>query len=58
MAIHVLKRSLEDKNFKVTLNILPNFGARFIGSFLGKKYESLPRSFVMASSMSKKIYNI
>lgn len=57
MAIHALKRSLEDKNFKVTLNIIPNFGARFIGSFLGKKYEKLPRKFVMFSSMSKKVYN-
>ncbi|WP_300348344.1 glycosyltransferase [Clostridium sp.] len=57
MAVHALKRSLEDKNFKVTLNILPNFGARFIGSFLGKKYEKLPKSFVMASSMSKKVYS-
>lgn len=57
LAIYVLKRSLEDKNLKVTLNILPNFGARFIGSFLGKKYERLPKNFVIASSMSKKVYN-
>jgi rhamnosyltransferase len=34
---HVLKRALEEKNFPVILNVVPNFGARFLGSYFGKK---------------------
>ncbi|MGL4656421.1 MAG: glycosyltransferase [Sarcina sp.] len=57
MAKHALKRSLEEKNYKVTLNILPNFGARLIGSQLGKRYEKLPEKLVNSSSLSKKVYS-
>lgn len=56
LALYVLQQSIKEKNFKVALNILPNFGARFIGSFLGKRYEKLPKKLVMYSSMSKKVY--
>lgn len=34
---YVLKRSFEEKNNKVILNIIPNFAARFLGSFFGKR---------------------
>lgn len=37
LAKYVLKRSLEEKNIKVFLNILPNFGVRFIAKFLGER---------------------
>ncbi|MGL4450827.1 MAG: glycosyltransferase [Sarcina sp.] len=56
MAKHAFKRSLEEKNFKVTLNILPNFASRLIGSQLGKRYKKLPRNLVNNSSLSKKVY--
>ena len=57
MAKHALKRSLEEKNYKVTLSILPNFASRFIGSQLGKRYEKLPKKLVNISSLSKKVYS-
>ena len=57
MAKHALKRSLEEKNYKVTLNILPNFASRLIGSQLGKRYEKLPKKLVNSSSLSKKVYS-
>lgn len=36
LAKYVLKRSLQERNIKVILNLLPNFGIRFIGKFLGE----------------------
>lgn len=33
---YVLKRSLEEKNFSVILNLIPNFAARFIGMKVGQ----------------------
>lgn len=57
LAKYVFGRAKQEKNYKVLFNILPNFGARFIGNELGKKYDKLPKSFVNISSLSKKIYN-
>lgn len=37
LAKYVLKRAIEERNFKVILNLLPNFGIRFIGKLLGEK---------------------
>ena len=37
MALYVLKRALQDKNFPVLLNFVPNMAARFIGMKMGKK---------------------
>ncbi|MGL4991138.1 MAG: glycosyltransferase [Sarcina sp.] len=56
IAKYTFKRSLEEKNLKVIFNLLPNFGARFIGSYLGKRYTSLPKKFVNSSSLSKKVF--
>jgi rhamnosyltransferase len=42
MAKYVIKQSIKDSNFKVTLQSLPNFASRFIGSYLGKRYKNLP----------------
>lgn len=36
MAIYVLKRALQDKNFSVLVNFLPNMATRFIGMKMGK----------------------
>lgn len=36
LAKYVLKRAIEDKNFKVLLRFLPDMGARFIGMKVGK----------------------
>lgn len=37
LAKYVLKRAIEDKNFKVLLRFLPDMGARFIGMKVGKR---------------------
>lgn len=37
LAKYILKRAIEDKNFKVLLRFLPDMGARFIGMKVGKK---------------------
>jgi rhamnosyltransferase len=37
LAKYVFRRSIEEKNIKVIFNILPNFGVRFIGKFLGER---------------------
>lgn len=36
LAIYILKRALQDKNFKVLFNYIPNMTARFIGMKMGK----------------------
>ena len=39
MAIYVLSRALQDKNWKVLLQFIPNMTARFIGMKMGKNSE-------------------
>lgn len=34
---HVVKRSCEEKNFRVILSVIPNFAARYLGSYFGKR---------------------
>ena len=36
LAVYVLKRALQEKNWKVLLNFVPNMMARFIGMKVGK----------------------
>ena len=36
MALYVLKRALQDKNFFALWNFIPNMAARFIGMKMGK----------------------
>lgn len=38
LAKYVLKRAIEERNIKVILNLLPNFGVRLIGKFIGQRY--------------------
>ncbi|MFR5266961.1 glycosyltransferase [Clostridium sp.] len=57
LAKYVFKAALKEKNIGVLINILPNFGARFIGSELGKRYDKLSKSFVNKSSLSGKVYD-
>lgn len=57
LAKQVFKEALKEKNFKVVINLIPNFAARFIGSNLGKRYESLSQKFVIKSSMNKNYWN-
>lgn len=56
LAKYVFKRACEEKNIKVLLRILPDFGARFIGKFLGQRYDKLPKRLVLWSSGNKGIY--
>ena len=37
LAIYVLKRALQEKNWRVLLNFVPNMMARFIGMKVGKR---------------------
>lgn len=36
MALYVLKRAIQEKNFKVLIQFVPNMAARFIGMKMGK----------------------
>lgn len=56
LAKYVFKAALKEKNIGVLINVLPNFGARFIGNELGKRYDKLSKSFVNKSSLSGKVY--
>lgn len=57
LAKYVFKRAREEKNIKVLFNILPNFGARFIGKMLGEHYEKLPKKFILSSSSARYYWN-
>lgn len=53
---YVIKASLREKNIKVLVDIIPNFAARFIGSFLGKKYETLSIDRKIKYSLNKRYW--
>lgn len=57
LAKYVFKRAREEKNTKVLFDILPNFGARFIGKTLGEHYNKLPKTFVINSSSAPYYWN-
>lgn len=56
-AISLLKfvtfNSIKEKNFKAFLNIVPNFGARFIGNKLGQNYDKLSKRTILKYSSNK-----
>lgn len=58
LAKYVFKRAVEDRNIEVLINLLPNFGVRFIAKFLGERYEKLPKSFIIKSTSDKKYWNL
>lgn len=37
----VVKKSIKERNFKATLNVIPNFAARFLGNKMGQNYKKL-----------------
>ena len=37
----VVKESIKENNYKAFFNIIPNFGARFLGNKFGQNYEKL-----------------
>lgn len=43
----VLVNSLKEKSFKVFFEIIPNFGARYIGNKLGQRYEKLSKKAIL-----------
>lgn len=53
MVKYIFNRSLEDKNLSVVARILPDFGARFLGSNLGKKYKILNRSIINKCTLNR-----
>ncbi len=56
LAKGVFKNALSERNYRVILNILPNFGARFIGSNLGKRYDKLSKDKVIKFSLNKRYW--
>ena len=50
---YVVKSALKDGNFKVIFNIVPNFAARFIGQFMGKKYQKLSVTTIEKCALNK-----
>lgn len=53
MAKYILNRSLEERNISVLARILPDFGVRFLGSNLGKKYKILNKSIINKCTLNK-----
>ncbi len=49
----VLVEALKEKNFKAVLDILPNFGVRFIANKLGNRYEKLSKEKVLKYTSNK-----
>lgn len=47
LAKFVLVNSLKEKSFKVFFEIIPNFGARYIGNKLGQRYEKLSKKTIL-----------
>ncbi|MGL4774338.1 MAG: glycosyltransferase [Clostridium sp.] len=53
LAIFVLKNAIKDKNIKVILNMIPNFGVRFIANKVGHRYEKLSTDRILKCSSNK-----
>lgn len=53
LLIAVIKESLKDRNFKVLVNIIPNFAARFLGNKLGQNYHRLSNEKIKKYSSNK-----
>lgn len=49
----VLNKSLKEGNFKAVLDIIPNFGVRFIANKFGSRYESLSRNKILKYTSNK-----
>lgn len=47
LAKFVLVNSLKEKSFKAFFEIIPNFGARYIGNKLGQRYEKLSKKTIL-----------
>lgn len=56
MVKYITKRAIEDKNLSVLFRILPDFGARFIGSNLGKNYEILNKKLINRFTLNKEYW--
>ena len=50
---YVTKRAFEEKNYKVIIDIIPNFASRFIGNVLGKNYKILSKKLIYSFSSNK-----
>ena len=49
----VLKEAIKEKNYKVIMNMVPNFAARYLGNKFGQNYRKLPLDMVKKLSSSK-----
>lgn len=49
----VVKEALKEKNYKVLLDIIPNFGVRFIANKIGNKYEKLSMNKILKYTSNK-----
>lgn len=49
----VAKNALKEKNLKVILNIIPNFGVRFIANKFGKNYNSMKKERILRYTSNK-----
>ena len=53
MVKFITKRTIEDKNYKCLITIIPDFASRFIGSNLGKKYKKLNNKIIKRFTLNK-----
>ncbi|MPM05924.1 hypothetical protein SDC9_52219 [bioreactor metagenome] len=49
----VVKKSIKERNFKATLNVIPNFAARFLGNKMGQNYKKLSLSTIKKLSAGR-----
>ncbi|WP_436512595.1 glycosyltransferase [Clostridium thermobutyricum] len=58
MVKYITKRALEEKNYKCLINIIPDFGSRFLGSNLGKKYDKLNKKLILKCTLNKNYWDL
>ena len=57
LAKFVLVNSLKEKSLKVFFEIIPNFGARYIGNKLGQRYEKLSKKTILKYTNNPNYWN-
>lgn len=58
MVKYIVKRTIEEKNYKCLMSIVPDFGARFIGSNLGKKHDKLNKNIILKLTSNKNYWGV
>ncbi|MGL4773797.1 MAG: glycosyltransferase family 2 protein [Clostridium sp.] len=57
LALFVFKNAIKEINIKVLLNMIPNFGVRFVANKIGHRYENMSEESILRCSANKNYWH-